>query len=133
MEIKSSFIDSYDLQHAMDKERSWERKQFTYFDDYEIPNTLEAMVYYVGRVYAISGELVIPVVGIDVPKVFSKGKDEPIMLAIPADHGGSLVLVNPNTALVKGISRIESNPYRMHQEIETFLLNRGKLLNGTGS
>ncbi len=133
MEIKSSYIDSYDLQHSMDKEFSWERKQSAYFDDYVIPPTLDALVYYVGREYAISGELVIPIVGIDLLKVFQRDKDEPIMLAVPADRGGSLVLVNPSTNVVKGISRIESNPYRMHQEIETFLQNRGKLLNGTGS
>ncbi|QPB12199.1 hypothetical protein [Providencia phage PSTCR5] len=133
MEIKSSYIDSYDLQHSMDKEFVWERRQSTYFDDYKIPETLDALIYYVGKVYAISGELVIPVVGIDTMSVFKKKEDEPLLLAVPADRGGSLVLVNPSTMIVQGISKIESNPYRMHQEIETFLQNRGKLLNGTRS
>lgn len=135
MQINSSFIDNYDLQHSMDKDFIWDRESFTYTQKRtEVYKSVAAMIYYVGRVYAVTHGAVLPLPYNDAKDFFTKHLDEPILIAIPSPNKEEiLVMVNPSTIQVSGFSKIESNPYRMHQEIETFLKEKGKLKNGTGN
>lgn len=126
MKIESSFVDTYDLQHAMDQDWLWVRKNYTKFSSLKLPDGVLAAIQYVGRQFLVTKEKVTEV-SLE-HKLTEEVIDEPIVLVIPTDNGGSLVMVNPPTIQLSGVAKVESNPYRMHQEIETFLANRGKLI-----
>lgn len=127
MKIVSSFVDAYDLQHTMDHEKTWHRESFSYFSNFKLPPNILAAIQYVGRTFLVSKESVSEVSSNN--RVTDRDVEEPLVLVIPTDNGGTLVIVNPSTLQIGGIASVESNPYRMHQEIETFLDNRGKLTN----
>lgn len=125
MKIESSFVDTYDLQHAMDHDKVWKRETYSKFSDMKLPNGVLAAIQYVGRKFIVSKYTVSE---INPEEILTEDIiDEPLVLILPTDNGGSLVIVNPSTLQIGGIAKVESNPYRMHQEIETFLANRGKL------
>lgn len=132
MKIKSDFADVYDLQHSMDHDYTWVRKQEV-LDIPIIPEDFpdcRALIRYIGNTYIVhtDGSISLSPESDIVTGIF-KGVAEPLALAVPI--GKFLkVIINPAIRQIIGIAKIDDNPYRIHQEIEAYLKVNGRLLNG---